>query len=378
MSGKRPPVDRWLLEEMLAANDGRCGCCGKEITLATCQRGHRIKRKPDGSNDGPENFFPVCAQCNKGNTLSEITPASALRSDFFERIALRILARIPAQYHCNMVANHRRVVLTSQPTENSYVIDFKNSEFDAATEVYFWSVQRARKLTVDQAEKLLDDFITAAEKEGAPAPIDKTRLTAAVVDRGEGALARVRNRVLRESSWILDAKSDGSGGRTDSYFWQRVLANFSRLDLLERDYEKQRARDAEAAREDRERAERDRVALAAKQPIESEEEKKERLQREADARARAHVKEIQAHLFTLLEKSIEQSPEYAELYHVERDNAFYAIRRNDHDADKVLSTFVDGQRNWAAMTKQKRNEVKRQLLEDRAAALAKMIESDEF
>jgi hypothetical protein len=235
---RRPPVDLWLLELMLEAQGFKCFCCGRAITLETCQRGHIDKRNLDGSNDGPENVAPACVPCNKAHGKADMMPHDHLALDYFERLRILILVRIPGRISCKLMAPSRRVILTTQADENTYFIDLKNSEFDLRTEVYY----RSRKLTPDEAKKVVGNFIaeTMRSDESVPAPDDLAQrlMASRVMDYGDDAFLRVGNRVVRLQRWR------DPNGRIDFNFWKReIVDNFYR-------HEKEARREERASEED--------------------------------------------------------------------------------------------------------------------------------
>jgi hypothetical protein len=80
---RRPPVDIWLLQLALEAAGNKCLCCAKKgkltrLTPKTVSRGHINRRKPDGSNDGPENVQPgTCREVSDARSNSHQTILSA-------------------------------------------------------------------------------------------------------------------------------------------------------------------------------------------------------------------------------------------------------------------------------------------------------------
>ena len=165
---RRPPADLWFLTLALEAQDFKCFCCGRAITLETCQRGHIDKRNLDGSNDGPENIVPICESCNRQHAKSEITPHDHLAADYFERLRVLLLMRIPGQISCKVMGASRKVILTTHVDENTCFIDLQNSELDPRIQVY----ARSRKVTPDEAKKVVDDFVAEAmrREDAVPAP----------------------------------------------------------------------------------------------------------------------------------------------------------------------------------------------------------------
>jgi hypothetical protein len=241
---RRPPADLWFVQLALEAQGYKCFCCGKVLTLTTCQRGHIDKRNLDGSNDGPENVAPICERCNKQHAKSEIAPHNHLAPDYFERLRILLLARIPGEISCKVMASSRKVILTTERDENTYFIDLKNSKFDPRTEVY----NRSRKLTPNEAGKLADDLIGKAAQHGAPDPLDANRRTmiSKALDFGADAFQRVGTRMLRKQMWRID-------DRTDMIFWQRVFDNFERHERDERQYEREVELQRQREREQQER-----------------------------------------------------------------------------------------------------------------------------
>jgi hypothetical protein len=132
--------------------------------------------------------------------------------------------------------------LTTQPTEKSYFIDLKNSEFDPAVEVCIWS----RKLTSTEAEELVHDLIAAAAKAGAPDPLEPaiTKMISKAMDYGADAFNRVGARMLRRQMWRID-------DRIDLFCWQRVFDNFERHEREERRAEVERAEQRKREQEQR-------------------------------------------------------------------------------------------------------------------------------
>jgi hypothetical protein len=243
---------------MLEANGSKCFCCGRAITLETCQRGHIGKRNPDGSNDGPENIGPICQPCNSHHVKDQITPYDHLAPDYFGRLRILILAQIPGPISCKLMAPSRKLILTTQVDENTHFIDLEHSEFDPRTEVYTTS----RKLSPDEAKGIVENFVTETRRNDNTVPaaddVQQRLMISKVMDNGAKAFLRVGNRVVLLRRW------QDSNGRIDLYFWKReIVDSFYHHESEARREEKECAEAEKKAAANREIARVDQLAGAA-------------------------------------------------------------------------------------------------------------------
>jgi hypothetical protein len=221
MPKSRSPVDLWYVRLMIAANGDVCACCGKPLSLEDCtradvhkdpdavQRGHIVKRNPDGSNDEMENLVPVHKSCNNKHTRSTVMPFAHLSTDYFLQLGVRLLKRIPVKIPCRVGphenGDHPNVVLTTEVNEKTVFIDLGNSKIETKKEVSTWSSQHGPL----EAKRIVDEVIESQTDPRLPAPFPKVRdaMIELATKKTREAFLLIRDGFLHKRPWVLDERT---------------------------------------------------------------------------------------------------------------------------------------------------------------------------